>query len=69
MIEAENMVTTLRKRLARTFGGIGALAILALFVLPIRYRLRERRQLQKMRLRIAGDLHDEVGSNLGSIQI
>ena len=68
-IEEENIVTTLRSRLSRTFGGIGTLAILALFVLPIRYRLRERRHLHGMRLRIASDLHDEVGSNLGSIQI
>ncbi|RKX42329.1 MAG: hypothetical protein DRP64_10020 [Verrucomicrobia bacterium] len=68
-MEAENRVAALRKRLSRTFGGIGTLAILSLFILPIRYRLRERRQLYKMRLRIAGDLHDEVGSNLGSIQI
>jgi len=68
-IEAENIVQTLRTRLSRTFGGIGTLAVLALFILPARYRLRERRQLHKIRHRIAGDLHDEVGSNLGSIQI
>ena len=68
-LEAENIVTTLRTRLFHSFGGISTLAILALFVLPVRYRLRERHQLQKMRHRIAGDLHDEVGSNLGSIQI
>ena len=69
LIESENIGMTLRIQLFRAFGGIGALAILALFILPVRYRLRERRQLNKMRLRIASDLHDEVGSNLGSIQI
>lgn len=37
--------------------------------LPIRYRLRTTRDLAKVRERIAGDLHDEVGSNLGSIQM
>ncbi len=67
--EAKNKVESLRNRLSRSFGGIGLLAILTLFALPIRYRLHERRQLHKMRHRIAGDLHDEVGSNLGSIQI
>jgi signal transduction histidine kinase len=51
------------------------LAILALggvcliVVLPIRYRLHANRELVKVRERIAGDLHDEVGSNLGSIQM
>lgn len=47
-------------------GGAGAFALI---VLPIRYRTRERRELRKVRERIASDLHDEVGSNLGSIQM
>jgi signal transduction histidine kinase len=47
-------------------GGAGALVLIAL---PIRYRLREKRELARVRERIAGDLHDEVGSNLGSIQM
>ncbi len=67
MVEAENMVTTLRKRLTGTFGGIGALAILALFILPVRYRRLERLHLGILRQRIADDLHDEVGANLSSI--
>ncbi|MES2438579.1 MAG: histidine kinase [Verrucomicrobiota bacterium] len=44
----------------------GAFLIIAL---PIRYRLHANRELTKVRERIAGDLHDEVGSNLGSIQM
>ncbi len=44
----------------------GAFLIIAL---PIRYRLHANRELLKVRERIAGDLHDEVGSNLGSIQM
>jgi signal transduction histidine kinase len=51
----------------------GALLVLtgAFFIisLPIRYRLTARRELTAVRERIAGDLHDEVGSNLGSIQM
>jgi signal transduction histidine kinase len=47
-------------------GLAGAFAIIAL---PIRYRIRANRELLKVRERIAGDLHDEVGSNLGSIQM
>ena len=38
-------------------------------VLPSRYRRRERRRIREVRQRIAGDLHDDVGSNLGSIQM
>ncbi len=47
-------------------GLAGAFAIIAL---PIRYRIHSNRELMKVRERIAGDLHDEVGSNLGSIQM
>ena len=47
-------------------GLAGAFAIIAL---PIRYRMHANRELLKVRERIAGDLHDEVGSNLGSIQM
>ncbi len=48
------------------------LALLGIFLivaLPIRYRLQAKRQLVNVRERIASDLHDEVGSNLGSIQM
>lgn len=38
-------------------------------ILPIRYRVHASRELTRVRERIAGDLHDEVGSNLGSIQM
>ena len=44
----------------------GAFLIIAL---PIRFRLQAKRELTRVRERIAGDLHDEVGSNLGSIQM
>lgn len=66
-MEAENMVAILRSLLANTFGGIGALAVLISFGLPVRYRIRERHELNKLRKRIADDLHDEVGANLSSI--
>ena len=48
------------------FGGLGLVLLVAL---PIRYRSRGKRQVEEVRDRIAGDLHDEVGSNLGSIQM
>ncbi|GAA5483820.1 sensor histidine kinase [Haloferula sargassicola] len=46
-----------------------AVGALLLVVLPIRFRIREKKKLLEVRERIAGDLHDEVGSNLGSIQM
>lgn len=52
--------------------GLIALSLAAAFLivfLPIRYRIQANRELVKVRERIAGDLHDEVGSNLGSIQM
>jgi signal transduction histidine kinase len=48
---------------------LGLLAGFLIIVLPIRYRIHARQELTKVRERIAGDLHDEVGSNLGSIQM
>ena len=48
---------------------LGLTGVFLLIVLPIRYRVRAHRDLLKVRERIAGDLHDEVGSNLGSIQM
>ena len=52
--------------------GIAILVLAGAFLivaLPVRYRRHANRELLKVRERIAGDLHDEVGSNLGSIQM
>lgn len=43
----------------------GALALMLILV----QRIRHSRHLQETRRRIANDLHDDVGSNLGSIQV
>ncbi len=48
---------------------LGVAGTFLLIVLPIHYRIQANRELVKVRERIAGDLHDEVGSNLGSIQM
>lgn len=46
-----------------------SLVALLVIILPLRYRYLERRKLEAMRYTIAGDLHDDLGSNLGSIQV
>lgn len=68
-LESEKLLSAWRQRLQRMAWGIGVAAVLGVIVLPLYFRFRERRRLLSMRRRIAGDLHDEVGSNLGSVQI
>ena len=50
----------------RALAGVGILA--GAFGLH-RFRLAQLRQLEALRLRIAADLHDEVGSNLSAISL
>ncbi len=44
-------------------------AVVLVFVAIYEIRLASERKLARVRLRIASDLHDEVGSNLGSIAL
>lgn len=67
--EREQIIGMWRRSLWATVAILGAAGAIVLVALPLRYRLRTKRQLEEVRDRIAGDLHDEVGSNLGSIQM
>lgn len=67
--EAGQIIRHWRGWLIAVFALMGGAGAFALVVLPIRYRARARGELLAVRERIAGDLHDEVGSNLGSIQM
>jgi signal transduction histidine kinase len=67
--EAARIVADWRRAGLTGFAVLGGAGAFALIALPIRYRVRARKELRKVRERIAGDLHDEVGSNLGSIQM
>jgi len=67
--EADQIVSDWRRVGVTVFALLAAGGAFVLVALPLRYRVREKRELAKVRERIAGDLHDEVGSNLGSIQM
>jgi signal transduction histidine kinase len=67
--EAEQLVGGWRRMRLTGLTILGLTGAFLIIVLPIRYRIHANRELTKVRERIAGDLHDEVGSNLGSIQM
>ena len=67
--EASHLVSVWRNTGLTFFVILGLAGAIAIIALPIRYRIHSNRELMKVRERIAGDLHDEVGSNLGSIQM
>ena len=50
-------------------GVLGGCMLVALVVLPILHRRRETRLVQTLRAQIAADLHDEIGSSMGGIQL
>ncbi len=47
----------------------GAATLLVLLAINLRQRRARRRELEALRLRISQDLHDEIGSSLGSIAL
>ncbi len=48
---------------------VGAAAAVLVALALYRWRVRREQQLDRLRLRIARDLHDEIGSNLGGIAL
>ncbi len=65
----ERLQRGVRARLLAGAGLLAAVAAAALGWAAVRRRHRHRQELSHLRRRIAADLHDEVGSNLGSIAL
>lgn len=68
-MESERLVNGWRHAGQAGIAAVGLLGAFLIIFLPVRFRIHANRELVKVRERIAGDLHDEVGSNLGSIQM
>ncbi|MEM7601197.1 MAG: histidine kinase [Verrucomicrobiota bacterium] len=58
-----------RRTTAILVSAISGVALLVAIVVPLILKRRNRQQLEEMRVRIASDLHDDLGSSLASIQM
>ena len=68
-LQAAAIARSLRNTTLAAAGTLGGCMLAALVVLPILHRRRENRILRALRARIAADLHDDIGSSMGSIQL
>jgi signal transduction histidine kinase len=53
----------------RSLGVMVALLALGLFAHTVRSRQRRKNEIEELRMRLARDLHDEIGSNLASLAV
>jgi signal transduction histidine kinase len=53
----------------RLLGALAAALAVGAFALSIRARQRRKNEIEELRLRLARDLHDEIGSNLAGLAV
>lgn len=53
----------------RLLGALAAALALGVLALSIRVRQRRKAEIEELRMRLARDLHDEIGSNLASLAV
>jgi len=68
-LQADTIARGYRNTTMAAGGTLGGCMLAALIALPIVHRRRENRILRALRARIAADLHDDIGSSMGSIQL
>lgn len=64
-----NANTNFSKRIIGLAGAAGGAVFLLIGFIILRSRALQKRETNRLRERIASDLHDEIGSNLGSIAL
>ncbi|MEI7908435.1 MAG: histidine kinase [Verrucomicrobiota bacterium] len=68
-LQSTTIARRFRHRVTTAAGFLGGSMLVALVALPILHRRRETRILRALRTRIAADLHDDIGSSMGGIQL
>jgi len=68
-LQSATIARRFRSGVPAAAGFLGACMLVALVVLPILHRRRETRIVQTLRAQIAADLHDDIGSSMGGIQL
>ena len=68
-VEAAAITASVRYGVFGLLAVLGGCGLVFSLIFPLRSRQLRKRDILRMRESIAGDLHDEVGSNLGGIQL